>query len=379
MMALRVGVIGCGDISDAYFSRAPLFRDFFITACADLRPAAAEVKARRYGVEPCAVDRLLASDDVDIVLNLTVPAAHAEVALNALQAGKHVYGEKPLATSLADGEKILALAQALGLRVGSAPDTVLGAGYQEARALIDAGALGRPLTGLAAFLSHGMEHWHPNPDFFFKPGAGPVFDMGPYYITALVTLLGPVTQVQAVGQIGFAERVVTTVDSPMRGQAIRVETLTTAQAFLTFANGAQVTFLASWDVWRHGLAPIELHGEKASLRLPDPNTFGGQVLVAEGRGDWRAHATDRRVFGKPNDPGEAPNHANYRGLGLADMARGIVDKRPHRASGELALHTLAIMEGILIAATERKTVAVAAPCERPAALGEAEAAGLLRG
>ena len=164
------------------------------------------------------MEDLLKSDDVDIVLNLTIPEAHAGVSLQAIEAGKHVYSEKPLATAVADGVAIVAAAKAKGLRVGSAPDTVLGAGVQEARALIDAGAIGKPLTGLAAVMSHGMEHWHPNPGFFFRPGAGPVFDMGPYYLSALVTLLGPVASVQATGQTGFEERIVTTPSSPARGQ-----------------------------------------------------------------------------------------------------------------------------------------------------------------
>ena len=378
-MALKVGVIGCGDISEAYLSRAPLFRDFEIVACADIRPEAAARRAEKFGIAALSVEDLLAAREIDVALNLTVPAVHAEVALRALQAGKHVYGEKPLATSVAEGRAVLALAEAKGLRVGCAPDTVLGGGYQLARARIDAGELGRPLMGHAAFLSHGMEHWHPNPDFFFKPGAGPVFDMGPYYIAALVTLIGPVAEVQATAQIGFAERVVTTETSPMRGQSIRVETPTSVQALLSFESGAQVSFLMSWDVWRHGLAPIELHGEKASFRLPDPNTFGGEVLIAQGRADWAAHSAGTRVFGRPNLPAEAPRFANYRGLGLADMARGILDGRPHRASGEAALHALAVMETILHSAAEGRRVAVPYRCERPAALDESEAAGLLRG
>ena len=176
------------------------------------------------------MEDLLKSDDVDIVLNLTIPEAHAEVSLKAIEAGKHVYSEKPLATAVADGVAIVAAAKAKGLRVGAAPDTVLGAGVQEARALIDAGAIGKPLTGLAAVMSHGMEHWHPNPGFFFRAGAGPVFDMGPYYLSALVTLLGPVASVQAAGQIGFEERIVTTPGSPAQGQSIKVETLTNVHA-----------------------------------------------------------------------------------------------------------------------------------------------------
>ena len=256
-MTLKVGLIGCGNISDVYLLNAPQFRDFAITACADINLAAAERQSERHAIPALSVADLLASD-VDIVLNLTIPEAHAEVSLSALEAGKHVYSEKPLASRLADGRAILAAAAAQELRVGAAPDTVLGASLQEARAMIDAGAIGKPLTGLASVLSHGMENWHPNPGFFFRAGAGPVFDMGPYYLTALVTLLGPVASVQAIGQIGFAKRKVTTPDSPLRGREIRVETLTSVQALLDFASGAQLTFLASWDVWRHGVLPIEL-------------------------------------------------------------------------------------------------------------------------
>ena len=377
-MTLRVGLIGCGNISDIYLTNAARFRDFAVTACADLDAQAAARQAERYGIAARSVKDLLASDDVDIVLNLTIPQAHAEVSLAALEAGKHVYTEKPLATTVADGARIIATARARGLAVGGAPDTVLGAGVQRARAMIDAGEIGKPLSGLAAVLSHGMEHWHPNPGFFFRPGGGPVFDMGPYYLSTLIMLLGPVATVQAMGQIGFAERIVTTPDSARLGQTIRVETLTSVQALLGFASGAQVTFLASWDVWRHGVLPIELHGETASLRVPDPNWFGGDLSIAEGRADWRPISTGDATFGKLNWPHEAPKVANYRGLGLADMARGILDGRPHRANGDVALHVLRVMAGALEAATEGRAVNIADPCARPAPLGETEAAGLLR-
>ena len=228
---------------------------------------------------------LLDSDDVDIVLNLTIPEAHAEVSLAALEAGKHVYSEKPLATTVADGAAIIAAAKAKGLRVGAAPDTVLGAGLQEARALIDAGAIGKPLSGLAAVMSHGMEHWHPNPGFFFRPGAGPVFDMGPYYLSALVTLLGPVASVQAPGQIGFAERIVTTPDSPAVGQSIKVETLTTVHA-RSISPRAHTS--RSWQAGMFGAhRPADrTPRRKASLRLPDPNWFGGDFRSPRTR-NWR--------------------------------------------------------------------------------------------
>jgi predicted dehydrogenase len=375
---MRIGLVGCGNISDIYLQNGPRFRDSVFTACADLSADAANRQAELYLIQARSVQDLVKSDDVDIVLNLTIPEAHAGVSLQAIEAGKHVYSEKPLATAIADGVAIVAAAKAKGLRVGSAPDTVLGAGIQEARALIDAGAIGKPLTGLAAVMSHGMEHWHPNPGFFFRPGAGPVFDMGPYYLSALVTLLGPVASVQATGQTGFEERIVTTPSSPARGQKIKVETLTNLHALLDFASGAHVTFLASWDVWKHSMPPIELHGQKASLRLPDPNWFGGDLLIAGQNEEWRTIRTDDKTFGAKNWPVTAPKFANDRGLGLADMARAIVDDRPHRASGDIALHVLAVMAGILEAATEGRRAAISPACARPSPLGETEAKGLLK-
>jgi predicted dehydrogenase len=375
---MRIGLVGCGNISDVYLKNAPRFRDIVFTAAADLNPDAARRQAERYAIDARSVKDLLASDDVDIVLNLTIPEAHAEVSLQALEAGKHAYSEKPLAATVADGVAVVAAAKARGLRVGAAPDTVLGAGVQEARALIDGGAIGKPLAGLAAFMSHGMEHWHPNPGFFFRSGGGPVFDMGPYYLSALVALLGPVASVQAAGRIGFEERVITTPGSSLRGQSIKVDTLTDVHALLDFASGAHVTFMASWDVWKHGVPPIELHGQIASLRLPDPNWFGGELMIAGNDQDWRTIGTEDKTFGAKNWPPAASKFANYRGLGLSDMARAIVDRRPHRANGEIALHVLAVMAGILEAAAERRRVEIPHAYERPAPLREAEAKGLLK-
>ncbi|MEF2071892.1 Gfo/Idh/MocA family protein [Consotaella aegiceratis] len=378
-MVVRIGLVGCGNISDNYLLNAALFRDFAFTACADLRPSAAQAQAEKYGIEARSVEALLKSEDVDVVLNLTVPAAHAEVSLAALDNGKHVYTEKPLATSVVDGLAILESAYAKGLRVGAAPDTVLGASIQEARRRIDDGAIGKPLLGVASVLSHGMEHWHPDPTFFFKPGGGPVLDIGPYYLTTLVTLLGPVASVQASGMIGFESRTATTEGSPLKGQEIKVETLTTVEALLQFDAGAQVTFLASWDVWRHGLSPMELHGTEGSMRVPDPNWFGGELATAIGRGEWETWTTVDRVFGRPNWPHAEPVNANYRGLGLAEMARAIDEGRPHRANGDLGLHVLAVMMGTLEAALSGKRVEIAQRCHRPAAFGEEEAASLLAG
>ena len=376
-MVLRIGLVGCGNISDTYLANAALFRDIEFVACADLRFEAAAMQARAYGIAARSVDELLASPDIDIVLNLTIPEAHAPVSLAALDAGKHVYTEKPLATTLAEGEAILTRARQKNLRVGASPDTVLGAAVQAARQQIDAGAIGRPLLGVAAVMSHGMEHWHPNPGFFFLPGGGPVFDLGPYYLSTLVTLLGPVATVAATGQQGFAERTVTAETSPIRGSTVPVKTPTTLQALLQFESGAQVTFLASWDVWNHGMLPLEIHGTEGSLRVPDPNWFGGDIGVAAGRGDWEVTSTTDRIYGRVNHPADEPQHANYRGLGLAEMARSISEDRPHRASGDVALHVLAVMEAILEAAASRRVLEVSHRCDRPDALGETGAAALL--
>ena len=376
-MTMRIGLIGCGNISDIYLLNAPLFRDIVFTACADINEEAAKRQAERYSIKAMSPKSLLASGAVDIVLNLTIPEAHFEISQAALESGKHVYGEKPLAANLADGVKLIETARARGLRVGCAPDTVLGASIQEARRLIDAKTIGRPLQGVAAIMGHGMEHWHPNPGFFFRPGGGPVFDMGPYYLTTLVTLLGPVASIAAQGQIGFKKRVISAPNSPLLGKSIKVETLTSAQALLQFESGAQITFLASWDVWNNSFPPIELYGETGSMRVPDPNWFGGDVEISTGRGEWSAIRTRQRRFGQANWPKDKPVNANYRGLGLAEMARAIKDKRAHRANGDVALHVLAIMAGVLEAATEGRRVKMAQSCKRPRLLEEGEAKGLL--
>lgn len=376
-MTLRIGLVGCGNISDIYLINAPRFPGIRFVACADLKAEAAERQAAKYGIEAVGVAALLAREDIDVVLNLTVPAAHAEVSLAALDGGKHVYSEKPLAGSLADGIAIVETARRRGLRVGCAPDTVLGASIQAARQMLDAGTIGRPVLGTAAVLSHGMEHWHPDPTFFFKPGGGPVLDMGPYYLTTLVNLLGPVASVQATGQVAFETRKVTTPGSPIEGKDIPVEVLTSVQALLSFESGAEITFLASWDVWRHGLRPLEIHGTEGSMRVPDPNWFGGEIELAVGPGEWQTTATDERTFGVANWPITDPRFANYRGLGLAEMAAAIDAGRPHRANGDVALHVLAVLSAIIAAATTRRRIEIEQRCERPEPLDEAAASKLV--
>jgi predicted dehydrogenase len=390
---MRVGIIGCGNISDIYVRNAKLFRDIEIVACSDINPAAAEGLATKYSLRATHVRELLAAGDIEIILNLTLPATHAEVSRAAIAAGKHVYSEKPLATSLPDAVALMEEAEAKDLRVGCAPDTILGAGLQTAKALIDEGRVGPIITGLAAVMSKGMEHWHPNPAAFYQKGAGPVLDLGPYYIGALTALLGPVGEVRTAGRISPVER--RFGEGPKKGETFPVGTFTTLNSILTFSSGAIVTFLASWDVWRHGVRPIELHGTLASIRVPDPDTFGGDVelsannkllnihdpkSVASARGqvDWLINKTDEKPLGGINYPFGNPVVANYRSLGLAEMANAIVEDRPHRCSGRFALHALAVMLGIIESAESGQAVTIGIPGTNFPRLTQEEAKRLLR-
>jgi len=379
---LGVGIIGAGVISGIYMQNMPLFPGLSLRGCADMRPDAARAQAAKHGTEAMTVDALLASPDVDIVVNLTVPNAHFAVSHAALTAGKHVFSEKPLCVTAEDGRRLVAEAEARGLRLGCAPDTFLGAGGRLARQMVDAGRVGRIVAGSAFLMSRGMEHWHPDPEFFFKPGGGPILDIGPYYIGALVNLLGPVARVQAQAAIGYPERVVTAA-GPRTGDRITVETPTTVMALLQFAAGAQVTLAMSWDVHKHGHPAIELYGTEGSLRVPDPNFFGGNVEFTEAAGEWQAVDSAAMAFGRPNWrspawPPSRPDQANYRCLGLAELARAISHGTAHRSSGRLALHVLEAMYAILSAAESGLSLELDTGIERPPALDEAEAAALGR-
>lgn len=372
---LGVGIVGCGNISAAYFSLSKLFRGMEVRACADLDMAAAQARAREFGVRAETVPNLLAADDVDIVVNLTIPAAHYDVSKAALDAGRHVYSEKPFVLSLRDGLDLKRRADRKGLRVGSAPDTFLGGAHQLARALVDSGALGRITSGTAFVMSHGMEHWHPNPDFFFQPGGGPVLDIGPYYVADLVQLIGPVRRVAAFATIPAPQRTITS--KPRYGQKITVATPTTIHAILEFHNGAVVSLDTSWDVWTHGHAPIELYGEQGTLFVPDPNFFGGEVRYTKKSDPVRKTPRWNHPFLVPNQQHPQGAMANYRTSGLADMAIAIAEGRPHRCSMELALHAIDVMTGILRSGETGKFVEMRTTCERPAALGIAEARALM--
>lgn len=373
---IGVGVIGCGNISMTYLRNAALFADVELRACADISADMAALRSREYGIRAESVDQLLADPEVDLVLNLTIPAVHFDVTMSALSAGKHVFTEKPLATSASEGRTLVSEARARGLMLGSAPDTFLGAAGRRARGLMDQGAIGRPVGGTAFMMGRGMEHWHPNPQFYYQPGGGPVFDMGPYYLTMMVNLLGPVTRVMAMAGKGQDERLIT-AEGPFRNTTFKVGTPTNVLSLLEFQSGAQVTFGASWDVFRHSNHPIELHGTEGSLRLPDPDTFGGTVSLSERGADWRDFESEGELYGARNWPYAAPDRANYRMLGVADLVRALHEGRAARASGDLALHVLEIMEAILESGESRKSVEIGGSLIQPPLLGEDEARSFL--
>ena len=376
MNVAGIGVIGCGNIAMTYMRNAALFRNVRLVACADVVPEVSMRRAQEYGVRAQSVDDLLANPEVDLVLNLTIPTAHIEVTLSALSAGKHVFTEKPLATSAADGRRLVAEAKARGLLLGSAPDTFLGAAGRRARRTVDGGAIGRPITGTAFMMGRGMEHWHPNPQFYYQPGGGPVFDMGPYYLTMLVNLLGPVVRVMAMAGRGHDERRIT-AEGPLKHTTFPVGTPTTLMSLLEFRSGALVTFGASWDVFRHSNHPIELHGTEGSLRLPDPDTFGGTVSLSEGGADWHHFESERELYGARNWPYPAPDRANYRMLGVADLVNAHETNTAPRASGDLALHVLEIMEAILASGEGGEPLRLDGAVQQPIMLSEAEAEDLL--
>nr|WSX75207.1 Gfo/Idh/MocA family oxidoreductase [Streptomyces sp. NBC_00899] len=348
---LKVGVVGLGAISRAYLSTFAAMPQVEVTALADLDHArAAAAAAEVPGARAVPVAELMAAPDVDLVLNLTIPAAHAEVAAAALAAGKHVYGEKPLALDVAQADKVLA--DAGGLRIGCAPDTVLGTGTQTARQAIAGGLIGTPVAANAAFVSPGHESWHPDPEFYYRPGGGPLLDMGPYYLSALVHLLGPVRRV--VGTASRSRTTRTIGSGPRAGTVFDVEVDTHVAGILVHASGALTTLVTSFDVVASAQPRIEVHGSEGSLSVPDPNGFDGEVRVRRfGGDDWTT----------------LPPSAGYagaaRGAGVADLAVNLAAGRPHRASADLALHVLDVMQTVLAAGRSRTGRDVATTCEVP--------------
>ena len=375
MKKLGIGIIGCGNISTAYLKLAPLFKGLEVRAVADINMEAATARAAEFNVKAQSVDDLLANPALDIVINLTIPDAHYPITKRILEAGKHAYSEKPLVLTLEQGTTLRDLAKAKGLSVGCAPDTFLGGAHQQARAILDEGTIGEITTGNAAIQAHGPESWHPSPEFFYQPGAGPVMDMGPYYIATLINLLGPVKRVGALTSSAEPER--TIGSGPRQGQKIKVNTPSNIQALLEFHSGATISFSASWDVWHHKRNHFELYGTKGTLYVPDPNFFGGTVEVALAGGEAQVQTPWDHPFGKINQNHNGRDLANYRTAGLADMAQAHMEGRDHRCSLERTLHGVDVMTSILKSGETGQFITLTTTCTRPAALGIAEARALL--
>lgn len=368
---VTIGIVGAGVISEIYLKNLTTrFTHTRVVGVADIVEAAAKARADQFGIEALSVDELLEHPEIELVLNLTIPAAHAEVATRAVNNGKSAFNEKPLAISREEGKSLLAAAAARGVRVGAAPDTFLGGGLQTARAIIDSGAIGEPVAASALMLNHGMEAWHPNPYFFFQPGAGPLFDIGPYYLTALTSILGPVSRVSSVARATFPER--TVGSGPRAGDKIPVNTPTHIVSSLEFESGLLSSFSQSFDVWESKNATLVIYGTDGTLRLPDPNTFGGPIQILDrknrslpddGTAKWGSRSDDKDWEDVPITYGDTENS---RGLGLADLARGLRSGEPHRASGEMAYHVLDIMVSVLESADTGTHINIESTMERPA-------------
>ncbi|MBD1383604.1 Gfo/Idh/MocA family protein [Metabacillus arenae] len=353
MNHLNVGIIGCGNISPIYFEAGKKFDVLNIVACADLNHEAAKQRAEEYNIpKACSVDELLSDPNIDLVINLTIPKAHADIHIRALEAGKHSYGEKPLAIDLKDAQKIQSIAKEKGLLVGAAPDTFLGAGIQTCRKLIDDGWIGEPVSANAFMMYHGPEIFHPNPDFLYQFGAGPMFDMGPYYLTALINLIGPVKKVSGFTRKTFEERIITGKQN--YGRTFPVETPTHVSGIMEFDKGAIGTIITSFDVWGTKLPNIEIHGSLGSIIVPDPNHFGGTVYV-------KRHNYSEFV--------EVPlTHGfdtNSRGLGVVDMANAIINGQEHRANAEMSYHVLEIMHGFYLSSESNTHYELNSTCKKP--------------
>lgn len=377
---LGIGIIGCGNISWAYLTLAKQFNHIEVKAVADMNMASAEARAKEFGVKAQSVKELLKNDDIQIIVNLTVPVVHYKVSKQILDAGKHVYSEKPLTLSYKDALALQKYATKKKLRVCSAPDTFLGSSHQLARKAIDDGKIGKIVSGTCHFMGPGMEMWHPNPDFFFHPGGGPMLDIGPYYITNLVSLIGPVKRVAGFSVTGRKERTIS--NGPRNGEKIKVKTPTTYHALLEFAQGAVITVSLSWDVWAHKHQNMEIYGQTGAMFVPDPNFFGGDVMVAGadqtpvglpawdhpfGKNNWGVHNSQTDVI-----------WANYRCAGLADMADAIMKKRLARCDISMVAHVVEVMTSVIEAGAKNKVIKLKSTCKRPAPLGPVEARGLMK-
>ena len=380
----KVGLIGCGHIAETYFRAHKYFNNFRIIKCADINHLAAKKCASTYKIKALSVKNLLKDKEIEIILNLTVPKAHFEVSKKALLNNKHVYTEKPMAINLKDGKELLKISKRKRLYIGNAPDTFLGGGNQKSKEILEKNFIGKINLGNIIFAYPGVQSYHPNPEpWFAKKEGGPVIDMGPYYLTALVNLLGPAKQVWGSFMWNKKKRIIGI--GPRKGKSIKVLCPTTYLGTIFFSSGAIIRFTLSFDVIAHHRNHIELYGSKGSILVPDPNMFGGSVYTCKKLGGtWKEHKTNKMFLGKINirqkslRANEAPINANYRGVGLAEMAYCIQNKKKHRCNGELSFHVLDIIQSIMKAARKRKRISIKSTCKIPKQFSNSEIRKILK-
>jgi len=371
----NIGLIGCGNIAETYFRAQDYFNNIKFIACADKFPEVSKKCADQYNIKSLTVDEIIHDTNVDVILNLTIPQAHFEISKLALEAGKHVYSEKPMSIKYDEANELVNLAKDNNLYIGNAPDTFLGGGGQVARKFVDDGDIGKVMTGNFIFAFPGVQEFHPNPESWFQSGGGPVIDMGPYFFTTLVNLLGPVKNVRSRGK-KFADQREYLV-GPKKGKSFNVDISTSVMLDIEFANEAIIQGFISFDVQNHARNHMELYGTKGSLVVPDPNMFGGPVLLSRELGsEWQEFSVEDKYLGKTNiinhsgRSNEAPKQSNYRGVGLSEMIYSIENNIQHRCNGNLALHVLDIIESTIIASETKKEVSLRSTCEQPKPLSE---------
>ena len=380
----KIGLIGCGHIAETYFRAEKYFNNIKIIKCADINEKASKRCALNFGIKSVTVNELLKDNEIEIILNLTIPKAHYQISKKALINGKHIYSEKPLAINLNDGKKLLKISKKKKLYFGNAPDTFLGGGIQKSKELVEKNIIGNVKLGNAVFAFPGIQSYHPNPEpWFTKKEGGPVIDMGPYYITALVNLLGPAKKV--TGTIIQGQKYRTIGIGPKKGKKFKVECPTTYLSTITFKNNSVIRLTLSFDVIAHQRNHIELYGEKGSMIVPDPNMFGGSVLICNKLGDnWKEFKTTKMPLGRINirtqssRANETPTNANYRGVGLSEMAYSIENKRKHLCSGEISLHVLDIITSIMKAARSGKIQYINTFCAKPKKFSKLDIKKLLK-
>ena len=379
----NIGLIGCGNIAETYFRSQDYFNNINFIACADKFEEAANKCAERYKIISLSVEEILKHDDIDIILNLTIPQAHYEVSKLALEAGKHVYSEKPMSITYEEAKNLLDIANKNNLYLGNAPDTFLGGGGQMARSLVDKGEIGNILTGNFIFAFPGVQEFHPNPESWFQSGGGPVIDMGPYFFTTLVNLLGPAKNVRARGK-SFSDKREYLV-GPKKGKYFNVEISTSVMFDIEFQNETIIQGFISFDVQNHARNHMELYGTKGSLVVPDPNMFGGPVELSYELGSkWKKFSVENKYLGKTNiinhsgRSNESPKQSNYRGIGLSEMIYSLENNKKHRCNDELALHVLDIIESTIIASDTKKEVSLRSSCNQPEPFTEKEVKLLIK-